>query len=83
MHLVQDKVQWRAHVNTVMNTGFHKRREMSCTAERLLASREGLFHEVTDRGCADANWTELTQDTVQHRTLVILVSNPRFLLTQN
>jgi hypothetical protein len=28
MHMVQDKDQWQALVNTVMNLGFHKMREI-------------------------------------------------------
>jgi hypothetical protein len=40
--LVQDRDQWMALVNTVINFGFHKIFENFLVAERLAASQEGL-----------------------------------------
>lgn len=38
----QDKVQWRAVVNSVISFGFDKMRAMSWLCVRLLASQEDL-----------------------------------------
>jgi hypothetical protein len=42
IHVLQVTDQWGALVNTVMNLGFHKKREISCSGGRLLASQEEL-----------------------------------------
>jgi hypothetical protein len=39
IHMAQDMCRWRALVNRAMNLGFHKKREISCLAERVHASR--------------------------------------------
>jgi hypothetical protein len=41
-HLAQDRDQWWALVNTIMNVMFCKRRETHWQAELLLAPQEGL-----------------------------------------
>jgi hypothetical protein len=44
MHLDEDKDQWWALVNTVMNLLFsQKERDFLTVAERLLVSEDGLF----------------------------------------
>jgi hypothetical protein len=40
--LVQDRDQWRALVNTIMNLQFHKLLGNSSVAAQLAASQEGL-----------------------------------------
>jgi hypothetical protein len=42
IHLVQDKDQWLAVVNGVMNLRFHKMLGIPWLAEQLVTSREGF-----------------------------------------
>jgi hypothetical protein len=42
IHLAQVTDQWRVLVNTAVKLGFHKMMGISCVAEQLLASKEGL-----------------------------------------
>jgi hypothetical protein len=42
INLAQDRDQWMALVNTVMNPGFHKMLRSSRAAAQLAASQEGL-----------------------------------------
>jgi len=42
IHLAQDKDQWWALVNTVMNLRFHRIRRIVCRNERVLCS-QGLL----------------------------------------
>lgn len=45
-HLAQDKIQWRAHVNTVMKLLVPQRKFILWVGERLLASVEWLYLHV-------------------------------------
>jgi hypothetical protein len=49
--MAKDTDRWRALVNAVMNIGFHKMRGISCVAEDLLASQEGLCSMESVRSC--------------------------------
>jgi hypothetical protein len=42
IHLAQDRVQWRAAVNAIMNLRSYRTWEISCIAERLSAFQDGL-----------------------------------------
>jgi len=44
IHLSQDRDQWLALVNTVINHWVHKRGGISRVTESLLASQEGFCH---------------------------------------
>jgi hypothetical protein len=42
IHLIQDRKQWRALVNTTVNLGIYEKQEICWVSRRLLASQQGF-----------------------------------------
>jgi hypothetical protein len=43
INLVQNRVKWRAFINTTLNFGFHNMWGISWLVQRLLVSQEGIY----------------------------------------